>query len=913
MSDQNQNKAHQAPMPESLRHQLDQFRKHLWRIKITEAILAGIFGLLFSFIVVFALDRLFPTPNLLRLVILLAGVSLSAIFAPIWINRWVFKHRRENQLARLISKNYPKLGDRLLGVIELQDQSENSASLSPRLRVAAMEEVAKAVQKRDLHGALPASNQRKWGFIVGGLLAAAIAAFIIVPAAGINALKRWIMPLSDTERYTFTSVDLSNIPNPYYVAHGEDFDINFPLEKGSNTPDKATARQGSRQWLTTQPDDRTYKFKFEGQQRVEVLDVHIGDAFHKIPVKPIYRPSLTEIKAVVKLPEYLQRPDQTVDLTSGKATILAGSTVTIQATSSRDLKSVSAGPLTLTKLAQDPIELGTPDGLFPEELEAAKEAQEKIAKLPKETTQPITASISGNKITTAPIIVNDSKISLPISWRDIHGLKGRKANTLTITPLSDEKPSCYLQGVTSEIYKLAEETVSFELLAEDDFGLQNAGIEWKGEFTKPTNDKPAIGEIAFLKGSPTTTSLSDLIDFSFEAYQIAPQKLTIRAWTEDYNADHGRSYSAPITVYILTRDEHRQLIEQRTKDSINRLEDLMRREQELLDENKRLDRLDGKELQQEENQEKLEKQEQAEQENADKMNELSKEMEDIFKEANKNGEIDKDTMKKLAETTQSMKQMAQKKMPEISKDLNESQDKKNDEEKTDEKVKDAVKKQEELLNEMQETIKKANEANKQLEAGTFINRLKRAASEEKGISAVLISAMNRPGDAASLILSQKFAEMDPVDQRAFLELALQQKKTSSDVRWIQEDLGHFYSRTQKETHKKLLDNMRSSDIDDGMADLEEKIKQVNAFKAHYFAEEWAQKLTDWAKELENANDQDGGGGGEGGDQNNEDQDFEFMLKVMKMIQKEQDIRSRTRSLEQLKRAMEAQKTESLLP
>ena len=35
----------------------------------------------------------------------------------------------------------------------------------------------------------------------------------------------------------------------------------------------------------------------------------------------------------------------------------------------------------------------------------------------------------------------------------------------------------------------------------------------------------------------------------------------------------------------------------------------------------------------------------------------------------------------------------------------------------------------------------------------------------------------------------------------------------------------------------------------------------------------------------------------------EEKDFEFMLKVMRMVQAEQDIRGRTRSLEQMLRSM----------
>jgi hypothetical protein len=47
---------------------------------------------------------------------------------------------------------------------------------------------------------------------------------------------------------------------------------------------------------------------------------------------------------------------------------------------------------------------------------------------------------------------------------------------------------------------------------------------------------------------------------------------------------------------------------------------------------------------------------------------------------------------------------------------------------------------------------------------------------------------------------------------------------------------------------------------------------------------------------------DGGGGGADGAPDAEDEDFEFMLRVMKMIQSEQDLRAQTRVLEQLRRS-----------
>ena len=51
--------------------------------------------------------------------------------------------------------------------------------------------------------------------------------------------------------------------------------------------------------------------------------------------------------------------------------------------------------------------------------------------------------------------------------------------------------------------------------------------------------------------------------FSPSVLGIKPQKLTVRAYAEDYFPERGRVYSEPITLFILTRDEHAQLLKNR--------------------------------------------------------------------------------------------------------------------------------------------------------------------------------------------------------------------------------------------------------------------------------------------------------------------------------------------------------------
>lgn len=871
----------QKQLPESLRKQLKDFRGKVWRIKVLEAILAGFFGLFFSYVLVFALDRMFPTPGFVRLIILIAGVSFFAVFAPIWINRWVFKHRRENQIAHLIAKQYPRLGDRLLGVVELQNQDEHGTSLSPRLREAAMDEVAGEVKGRDLHDALPPSWLARWSLALLALVGIATTAWTLTPKASWNAAQRWLMPLAEIERYTETKIDLSKLPQPYYVAHGEPFTMELDLTEDSNTPQMAKAREGVKAWKFSSIEGRTYAFDFPKILKLQEIELRVGDAFVTMDVNPVMRPSLEEISAQLKYPEYLQLDDEVIEVTSGQATLVEGSSIILKGRSNRELSSAS---ITL----KAPNTADTPN----------EPASDKRLNL----------TVSRNTFTSAPISIGLEQSNFTLDWVDLYQLKNLSPTKLTIDAQIDAAPSAYIQNIADEIYVLADSAIEFEILAEDDFGIKRAGIDWQGSFSKPSANSPAKGNLDLIQGKPTLRNASEPMIFSFQAYDIVPQKLIIRAWSEDYKPDRVRSYSAPITVYVLTKQEHRELIEQRTQSAINKLEDIMRAEQDALDENTRLERKSGEDLQKEENKEKLAEQADKEKENADAMKELSKEMEEIFKDAAKNGEIDPATMKKLAESAMDMKEMAEKSMPEIAKKLSDAQSPENTDQKAKEDVKEAVEKQNELVKKMEETIEKANEANKQIEAGTFINRLRKAAADEEELANTMIEAAQKYDLSKPIVLSNEFEALDPVDQRTMLGLYVLQEQTTSDIRWIQEDLGHFFSRTQQAEHKELLDKMRDSNIDSVMEKLLRDIEQNHNIIAWTDAKTTAKTLREWASALQDATakkDDAGGGGGGGGGGGSEDEDFEFMLKVLELIQKEQNIRGTNRSLEQKRRLLES--------
>ncbi len=907
-----------APLPESLKKQLGSFRAHLWRVKVAEALLAGLFGLLFSYLVVFGLDRVWNTPAPVRLSILLGGTSLFVLFAPYWIHRWVFGHRREAQLARLIARKFPRLGDRLLGVVELQHQEESREALSPELRAAAMEAVARQAEGRNLERALPNPRHRSWSLGVLAAIAMAAAALVLLPKPGLNALKRWLMPLSDTPRYTFTKI--SPFDERIIVPRDEPFQITLSLLSGSDQrPLNGTARFGIQDPVSAPlQDNKSYTFDFPGQSEQGRVTISIGDARVSVDVIPQTRPAIQSVRARISYPEYLQLQDKTKELRIGTLSgdVVVGSTVSLEATTleQRELKSGTLTVRTLPKnierdLFDDGFEIpGSGDS---QEGDSAEESSEEESPSLAEEEQPtppkvLPLQISGTRMSSPVILLNDLPLELQLNWRDINDLDDIGGHRIRVEPLEDQKPLAYIQGIERQTVILEEDTISFEILAEDDYGARHIGYEWTGEFTKPTDETPSRGSHILEVGGPNQRRIAGVVHFSPKTRNIPPQQLSIRAFVEDYFPERGRVYSEPIILHILTKDEQAQLLKDKFDRIIGELEDAARREQNNFDENRRLEQEDAENLQTDDNKERLEQQELNEAENIEKMKELSENMEQLLGEALKNGEVDPETMQKMVETMQKMQELSQQDMPKVEKELNEAQDPSSTPEQSKKDLQEAIEEQGKVLEKMRETIEGANEANRNLEASTFVNRLRRAASEEDGIANTLIASIDDKGN--STIAGMAYDELDPTDQRILGELSMQQRRTASDVRWIHEDLGHFYARTQKEEHKQIMEEMRASNIDSYLDAIREKITANRTFMAISSAKKWAAKLRAWADILDPPQEDNNGGGGSGGGQDPglDDNDFEFMLKVMKMIQTEQDIRARTRALEQLRRTLHLQ-------
>ena len=215
-------------LPPRMKAALEQYQKRVWIIKLVEGTLAAIFGIMISYLIVFGLDRMFDTPTLLRVLILLTGMLGMVFFLPMKYYNWVWKHRQLEGIARLLQHKFPRFGDHVLGIVELaSNRSDRSAS--PALVEAAMRQVDDEVAKHNLADAVPNPRHRRWAWVAGIPLILVVIGIIVIPATSRNTLARWLTPWRAVERYTFAQ--LEGETGLRVVAYAEPFDVEAQTQK----------------------------------------------------------------------------------------------------------------------------------------------------------------------------------------------------------------------------------------------------------------------------------------------------------------------------------------------------------------------------------------------------------------------------------------------------------------------------------------------------------------------------------------------------------------------------------------------------------------------------------------------------------------------------------------------------------
>ena len=615
-------------LPPRMTSALKHYRKQVWFIKVAEAVLAAIFGLAMSYLAVFACDRLWDTPAIVRTAILALGSVGMVILFPLKYHNWVWSHRRLDQVARLVRHKFPRFGDHLLGIVELA-HSESQHGKSRALVQAAMRQVDQELQKRDLSDAIPNPRHRRWAWAAGVPLLLIAGLMVLIPAAGGNALKRWLLPWSDVERYTFAQ--LAGKAELRVVPYAEPFEIHASLQSDSPwKPDSATARYGAQSVVGANRDGQTYRFEMRPQTADGTVSIRVGDAFRVIPVQPKLRPTLNALFAEVRLPDYLQRSEPMMeDVRGGTVNLVKGSTAIFKAVATRELAYAS-----LNDRSQ---------------------------------------FVEGPQVTTERFAVSDSR-EYRLAWRDVFGLQAREPQILRVEAREDGPPTVSIGQLKNNQVLLSTTVVAFEIQVGDDFGVKRVGLQWRGIHDPLHNPQPNQGEKIVAAGRPTDETLTVAATFGAQREQVRPQSLRVRAFAEDYFPDRQRAYSPEFVLHVLTPAEHYKWLIDQLSQWTGAAQEVYEKELQLHQVNDQLMKLPPEALDDPAQKKTIQDQAAAEKANAAKLAALLEVGKTLVKEAAKNEEFDPEQLEALAELLKQLEEIAGVKMPSVAELLQQAAD-----------------------------------------------------------------------------------------------------------------------------------------------------------------------------------------------------------------------------------------------
>ena len=611
-------------LPAELRGRLDAFRRSLRRRRVASAAALAVGAFLVAWLAVLVADRFGETPAVVRgTLACVAAVSVGGVGWAAY--RWGWRYRRIESLAVLLGRRLPRLGDRLLGVIELS-RDDREQSRSPALVRAAIDQVAADAGRCDFEAALPPPRRHRAGWIfAGGLAAVLLASAVALPAAVGNAGHRLVRFWADVPRYTLTRI--APTPDSWVTPRGEPAEVSVRLDDRSRwSPRDAELfvepeDGGPGRSIVANVDDRgRYRFELPPMTVTATATVRVGDVRRAVAVVPTPRPELTDVAAEVRLPEYLQLPDlRRVDARGGRVAVVTDSRVSVRGEADRELTVMEAGGVAVPvrRASWRTDEMGV-----------------------------------------------DGSREVSLRWRSCDGLESDGGFDLRIDAVEDADPVITVEGLPATAVVLESEALSFETRVSDDFGVRRVGVAWR-PMPGFEVDSPQTGERLLKVGAADAEDLTAEGVFQATTLGIEPQPIELTVWAEDSRGAETRVYSSPFRLFVLSPDQHAMWVIEQLNRWHRRALDVRDRERELLEVNRSLRGLAPEELAGESRREEIRSQAVAERANGRRLSALAVDGVRLIRQASRNDAIGVGHIEQWAAMLETVRRLADRRMPSV--------------------------------------------------------------------------------------------------------------------------------------------------------------------------------------------------------------------------------------------------------
>lgn len=868
-------------LPEPLRARFQTLERRLWRMDTVIALCGALSGLVISYGLLFLSDRFWETPTWLRFVFNIAGMGVAIYFAVGWSRLWLWQRRDYRALAEIVQRHYRRLGDRLLGIVELADEGRRPPDISPALCRAAIHQVSAEAVQFDFRQAVAARKPKIYFVTAVLLVGLVLAPWVLVPEASSNVLSRWLWPGSKLARYTFVS--LADLPARLVVPHGESFEIQCQVKPNSKWRPSAATCQFEEQPLIEAPvADNQVLFRVPGQTKPGRLKLRVGDISRQVAIEPMYRPALRKMVAQMRFPEYLQYPPAEEEVRSGAFTAVEGSEVSFKGLATRALAAAqvrfqgeAAGQRREAK-AEGGVPVSAPAAAPPERRQGAGALQD--------------LAVQGEQFQTRPLKLAAATATVTFTWRDEFGLESAAPWLLTLQSRPDTPPEVQCPEMPAVTAILEEEVLEIKVSAEDDYGLRELGVAWECQKRQETN-VAARQEVQVQGGASQARTLTGSYRFAPALLRLPPDSVvTLRGVARDYFPDRPRAESAAHRIFIVSQEEHAQMIQQQFERISAELEEITRREEALQESGRELREQAADALAGEETARKLGEQAAEQAALKEKMEQLTQKGTETLREAMRNQAINPEALKEWAQHLQTMQALTQQQMPQAAQALAGAAQTQSPQERG-QQMDQALKKEQEIIEKLQEMQKKVGQTLDQMLANTLAKRLRKVARTERDLGGTLQKGL---AETIGLLPEQ----LPPAWRDKTSRLAFNQDATSREARALTEEISRFYDRTSITNYGNVAREMRDTEAAEGLAWNAELIRKNITAEALQQTGLWAKRFDDWAAELEKSQRSEGDSGESQGENEIPEEVLMRLLALLRLRQQEMNLREQTRWLEE---------------
>jgi len=837
-------------LPDSLRAQFAALERALWRAETTHAACGAVAALAASLALLFLCDRVGDTPKALRAVLLLAGVAGAAWFAVRWCRSWVWQRRDLRALSNVVQHGHRRLGDRLLGIVELAEEKQRPQNMSLALCRAAIRQVSADAAKFDFLEVVNARPARLAAFALAAVLVPVAFAFGIAPAAGWNALQRWAAPVAGIPRYTF--IALENVPAQLVVPHGEPFELVAKVTYRSFwRPASASGRFELQTKLSAPVKNGAVKLTIPGQTQDGSLRVRLGDATHTIAVKPLHRPALKQLAANVTLPDYLQYPPTNQVVQNAALPVLEGSRVTLAGTATRPLAS---------------------------------------AEVVVDKAEPVSLLLTGEKFNSGTLKL-DAASQAAFDWRDEHGLKPVAPWLLALRPMRDAAPRVDLGDLPLELSILETDVLPLKLAASDDFGVREGAVGTELVASLDPTNTPAISQFRKSAAGAQERRFTNTFLFSPTVLRIpADSVVEVRGLATDFLPGREPAESATHRINIVSLSKHAELVRQQLDALFAQVEEVTRKEEGIAAATRELMGLPEDKLKSEEAGKKAGEQADEQARNAAQLDRIAQQGQDIVREAMRNPTLTQQTLREWTQNLAQMKSLAQGEMKDAQQSLQKAQESSSAEQRAEEatKARDA---EEKALDKLQALQKKMNDGLDNLQALTLSQRLKKLSESEQGLGEQLGKVVGETIGLLPRELPERFKKINT-------SLAGDQGGVKAEAEKVVAEMSRFFDRTQRENYGEVAKEMKQVNTAAELDRVRGLIDANISMDAMGNLATWTKRFADWSKKLEPPEEESQGGEGQG--QPQEDKWLKMLMAAIRLRAGEARVLQQTTLLDEEK-------------